>query len=101
VKITPTPEVLAALGLKQDATLSKGRGCLYCHGAGFRGRLGIFELLPLDDGIRRLAMQRAASTDITNYAITQGMRTMRDDGIEKALKGATTAEEVIRATRSR
>jgi general secretion pathway protein E len=75
-----------------------GRGCENCNRTGFRGRLGIFELLPLDDAIRALVLERASAGAIREAAVRAGMRTMRRDGLEKAARGLTTIAEVLRAT---
>lgn len=75
-----------------------GSGCDYCSGTGYRGRIGIFEVLPVEDEIRELIMQRATVKDIKDKAISLGMRTLRQDGIEKVKKGVTTIDEVLRVT---
>jgi general secretion pathway protein E len=75
-----------------------GVGCEECHNKGYRGRVGIHELLLLTDAIRALVMARADAATIRRAAVDSGMRTLRDDGAEKVLAGATTVEEVIRVT---
>jgi general secretion pathway protein E len=75
-----------------------GSGCDYCSGTGYRGRIGIFEVLPVGDEIRELIMQRATVKEIKDKAIALGMRTLREDGIEKVKKGITTIDEVLRVT---
>jgi general secretion pathway protein E len=75
-----------------------GEGCEYCSGTGYRGRIGIFEVLPVGDDIRDLVMQRATVKEIKDKAISLGMRTLREDGIEKVKKGITTIDEVLRVT---
>ncbi len=75
-----------------------GSGCDYCSGTGYRGRIGIFEVLPVEDKIRELIMQRATVKEIKDKAISLGMRTLRQDGIEKVKKGITTIDEVLRVT---
>jgi type IV pilus assembly protein PilB len=97
----PEPEVVRVLGLPENSILSRGKGCAHCRGTGYRGRIGIFELLTVDDTIRRLAMQRSSAPEILNHATSVGMITLRQHGIEKILQGATTPEEVIRTSRSR
>jgi general secretion pathway protein E len=85
--------------LKADhATPYKGRGCDDCMQTGFHGRSGIFELLPVDDQIRHLITDRSPSHVIRRAAIDQGMVTLREDGLAKALEGRTTVEEVLRVT---
>jgi type IV pilus assembly protein PilB len=100
-RVLPDPVVAAALKLPEGAVLSRGRGCPYCRNTGYRGRLGTFELLTIDDEVRHLTMKRAASSDIAGYAVAQGMRTLRDDGIQKVIQGLTTAEELVRVAGSR
>jgi general secretion pathway protein E len=75
-----------------------GSGCDYCSGTGYRGRIGIFEVLPVGDEIRELIMQRATVKEIKDKAIALGMRTLREDGIEKVKRGVTTIDEVLRVT---
>ena len=75
-----------------------GAGCEECHHKGYRGRVGIHKLLLLTDSLRALVMARADAATIRRAAVNSGMRTLRDDGAEKVLAGATTVEEVIRVT---
>jgi general secretion pathway protein E len=75
-----------------------GEGCEHCSGTGYRGRIGIFEVLPVGDEIRELVMQRATVKEIKDKAISLGMRTLREDGIGKVKKGITTIDEVLRVT---
>ncbi|PLX27058.1 hypothetical protein C0583_04920 [Candidatus Parcubacteria bacterium] len=79
--------------------LYKGVGCDACSHTGFKGRIGIFELLVLDEEIRRLIVNRASSDDLQEAAIKAGMTSMLHDGIIKAFKGTTTLMEVFRVTR--
>jgi type II secretory ATPase GspE/PulE/Tfp pilus assembly ATPase PilB-like protein len=78
--------------------LRAGAGCAVCRRTGYRGRIGLFELLVVDDTLRRNIQARANSTQIKTAAIAGGMATLRDDGIAKALAGATTIDEVVRVT---
>jgi type II secretory ATPase GspE/PulE/Tfp pilus assembly ATPase PilB-like protein len=75
-----------------------GTGCDYCSGTGYRGRIGIFEVLPVGDEIRELIMRHATVKEIKDKAMSLGMRTLREDGIEKVKKGITTIDEVLRVT---
>jgi type II secretory ATPase GspE/PulE/Tfp pilus assembly ATPase PilB-like protein len=77
-----------------------GRGCDACGGTGFRGRSGIFELLPVTDGIRELVLARADAGALRTKAAAEGMRPLREDGWEKVRQGITTIEEVLRVTRA-
>ncbi len=78
--------------------LYRGRGCDRCLNTGYSGRLGIFELLVLSDPIRRLVMAREDSLKIKEFALKEGMISLHDDGINKALRGLTTLEEVMRVS---
>jgi general secretion pathway protein E len=75
-----------------------GRGCEHCFGSGYTGRVGIFELMELDDGIRQLIMKNEDAVAITNAARRIGMRNLREDGWSKVATGVTTADEVMRVT---
>lgn len=76
----------------------KGKGCSVCGGKGYKGRLGIYELLPVSPGIQELTNKRASGADIFTQAVAEGMITMKQDGILKVLQGITTMEEVYRVT---
>ncbi len=76
----------------------RGAGCEHCSGSGFTGRVGIFELMELDDEVRGLIMSNADAARITTAARRQGMRSLREDGWIKVSAGVTTAAEVIRVT---
>ncbi|MGD0130404.1 MAG: type II secretion system ATPase GspE [Bryobacteraceae bacterium] len=75
-----------------------GRGCERCFGSGYKGRMGIFELMELGDEIRQLIMKNADAASITNVARRNGMRNLREDGWLKVMSGVTTADEVMRVT---
>ena len=77
----------------------KGSGCTECGGTGYHGRLGIFELLTLDDSIQQRIIEGAGRIDIINEALAEGMISLRMDGLEKVQQGITTYEEVLRVTR--
>ena len=78
--------------------LYRGQGCEKCKGKGYLGRPGIFELLVIDNEIRPMITERMDSQRIKNHAVSQGMKTLRQDGIEKVIQGITTLEEVLRVT---
>jgi general secretion pathway protein E/type IV pilus assembly protein PilB len=86
--------------LGPEAVLYRAVGCRQCLHVGYRGRLGLFELLPSTDEIRRLAHERASSWTIEQTATSLGMRTLRDDGWRKVLDGRTTIDEVLRVTKA-
>jgi len=91
---------LRALGLTPtDGTLYAARGCLACQGSGYRGRTGIYELLQVDDELRRLIHDRASEQVLRAHAVSHGMRSLRDDGMRWACQGVISLEEVVRVTR--
>jgi len=98
----PSEAEMRTLGLDtastQGATFQKGKGCSNCTGTGYRGRFGIFEIFVIDDEARKLIYEKVPSSILRNRAREMGMRTLREDGIRKALAGLTTCDEVIRAT---
>jgi type IV pilus assembly protein PilB len=73
-------------------------GCVRCQGMGYRGRLGIYEVMTMSSELRELTLARASSDQITEVAVRQGMRRMRDDGLEKVKAGLTSLAEVARIT---
>ncbi|MCO5061704.1 MAG: Flp pilus assembly complex ATPase component TadA [Kiritimatiellae bacterium] len=81
-----------------EGVIMEAAGCEECRGTGFRGRTGIYEILVINDTIRPLIVSRASSSAIKQEAIRLGMRTLREDGWTKALKGVTTLEEVVRVS---
>jgi len=85
--------------LDKGRTIFKGRGCRDCRHSGYRGRLGIFELLSINEEIREMILQRRSAGDIQTVAKKQGLKLMRDDGWNKVLKGITTIEEIVRVTK--
>jgi type IV pilus assembly protein PilB len=93
-----TPEVRATLG-KEKLKFHRGKGCDACGGKGYKGRVGVFEVLDVNEPIRDLVLKRSSGDSITEQAIKDGMVTMVQDGIVKALRGLTTLEEVWRVTR--
>jgi len=82
----------------KDATLFKGAGCRACNNTGYRGRVGIFELMAVDEDVQKLIYKRVPSTEIRKLARQSGMKTLREDGMLKVLSGMTTLEEVMRVT---
>ena len=99
---TPDPKVVQALGLDQEEVAKKtwihGAGCDNCNGTGYKGRKGIFEIMVINDEIRHLIYQCVSANEIRVAARKAGMRTLRDDGLNKAAMGLTTLEEVLRIT---
>ena len=80
----------------KDKVLYKPRGCEYCSGIGFRGRIGIFEMMYLNNEIRTLAFERAPTNKIRKAALASGMKSLLADGRLKILNGTTTAEEIVK-----
>ncbi len=101
-EVHPTAEMLAETGLgkslPEGALFYRGRGCEKCMDIGYRGRTGIYELLPMDEQVRDLLLQNRDSASIRGAAVKKGMKTLRDYGLELALRGVTTIEEVLRVT---
>lgn len=89
---------LHAVGYDKEIKFYKSKGCPACGGSGYKGRLGIFEVLEIDDGLEALIVRRAAATDIAKYAMERHMYPMKIDGYFKALRGLTSIDEVLRAT---
>ena len=79
-----------------SATFVKGRGCNYCSKNGYRGRLGIYELMLVNSKIRELIFKQVSAVEIKKVAITQGMRTLYNDGLWKTIRGITTLDEVYK-----
>jgi general secretion pathway protein E/type IV pilus assembly protein PilB len=86
-------------GSEVPEVLYKGAGCQNCQGTGYRGRQGVFEMMPITDEIRALILNRSSSRDIRKMALQEGMTSLRDDGWRLVREGRTTAEEVVRMTK--
>jgi type IV pilus assembly protein PilB len=93
-------EVLDKLGIKTDKDVMgyQAIGCKHCNQTGYRGRMGTLEVLEIDDTIKDMILKKASSDDIKEYACSKGMKTLRENAIQKFLMGLTTVEEVIRIT---
>lgn len=102
-KYIPSEAVLESAGITpemaKNANFMKGKGCSNCGKSGFRGRLGIFELLLMTARIREMAFSGTATQEIRKAARAQGMHTLYEDGVDKVLKGITTVEEVYRVAK--
>ena len=100
----PTEEQLMELELRPDdvkgRTFYYGKGCDYCNNTGYKGRLGIFEVMIFDDEIRELVMQHASTNVLRSEARKRGMRTLRQSGLLAIYDGITTIEEVAKETLS-
>jgi type IV pilus assembly protein PilB len=98
----PTEEQLLELNLKPedigDRVFYYGKGCDYCNNTGYRGRLGIFETMVLDDELREMIMQRASTALLRREAIKRGMRALRETGLLAIYDGTTTLDEIVKET---
>jgi len=92
----PTKEEIKELGLPEgDYTFYRGVGCEHCLGTGYRGRTGIFEVLEIDEEMKKLINETQDAVKIKQFARRKGYRTMLEDGIKKILKGITTSSEIL------
>jgi type II secretory ATPase GspE/PulE/Tfp pilus assembly ATPase PilB-like protein len=89
----------AEFGAEVPEVLYRGRGCRNCQGTGYRGRQGVFEMMPISDEIRALILERASSREVRRMAVKQGMSSLREDGWRLIREGKTTPEEVLRMTK--
>ncbi|OGF12791.1 MAG: type IV-A pilus assembly ATPase PilB [Candidatus Eisenbacteria bacterium RBG_16_71_46] len=78
----------------------EGAGCVECNNTGYRGRQGVYEVMPMTNKIRELVLERASAAEIKKTAIDEGMLTLRRDGLEKLRRGMTSAEEILKETAS-
>lgn len=96
------PQLLIDLGVSPDEvrsfTIYKGKGCSICNNTGYKGRLGLYEVMPMKEEVKELVLSRASTTEIKKEAIRMGMKTLRQSGILKVKNGLTTVEEVLRST---
>jgi type IV pilus assembly protein PilB len=97
-----SPQVLIQIGFAPDEVKSlkvkKGRGCEKCKNTGYKGRLGLFEVLLFSDEIRDMILSGASSIELKRRAVEEGMETLRMAGLNKIRDGITTLEEVLRET---
>lgn len=94
----PDPENIRRLGLDPAATYVRGKGCENCSKTGYRGRMGVYEVLEMTSEIRRMILAGKNASEIQQTAINNGMLTLRQDASDKVLEGRTTIEEVVRVT---
>ena len=96
----PPRDAVRRLGIELESdtkvTFYRGRGCDHCRGNGYRGRIGVYELMFMTDRIRDLVLQKCSSHVVREAAIEAGMKTLKDDAIAKILLGQTTLEECLR-----
>ncbi|MFH1867548.1 MAG: ATPase, T2SS/T4P/T4SS family [Candidatus Omnitrophota bacterium] len=86
------------INVGREAVFYHGKGCHKCGKSGYHGRLGTLEILLIDEDIRDMIIKKKSSDEIKEYAVSKGMRTLRDNAFEKCVKGMTTVEEVLRVT---
>ena len=98
--IEEVEKLRAEFGAEVPEELYRGAGCRNCQGTGYRGRQGVFEMMPVTDDIRALILQRASSQTIRKVAMRQGMNSLRSDGWRLIREGKTTPEEVLRMTKN-
>ena len=100
----PHPEQLRELGIKEESfrkigqSFYRGTGCTKCRNTGYRGRLGIHELLEMSEGLKNTILESSDSDSIKKQALKEKMITLRRDGVNKILHGLTTAEEILSLT---
>ncbi len=98
----PPRDAIKRLGMNLDeidksrVTFFRGRGCDVCKGSGYKGRIGCYELMPVTDKVRELILAHASAYAIREAAVEAGMRTLKEDAMEKILLGVTTLEESLR-----
>ena len=86
-------------GAEVPEVIYRGKGCRHCQGQGYRGRQGVFEMMPISDDMRALIQERSSSRDLRRLAVKQGMSSLREDGWRLIREGQTTPEEVLRMTK--
>ena len=100
--VTYPEEYLNAAGLKpqdiQGMTFYRGKGCDTCGGSGYKGRQGLYEVMAMSPALRRMILQNASTAELQAQAISEGMLTLRMDGMMKVARGVTTLEEVLKET---
>ncbi|MFA4829013.1 MAG: ATPase, T2SS/T4P/T4SS family [Thermodesulfovibrionales bacterium] len=91
-------DILKTIGIKGKILLHRGKGCGECRSTGYLGREGLFELLIITEGIKKLIVEKATASEIKAQAIKEGFKAMREEGLLKVVEGVTTLEEVVRVT---
>ena len=98
IEYTPAPEYLAYFETElKGHRFIKGTGCAECRGSGYRGRVGLFEILEIDNNFRTLVVEQASMDALQQYVEKTGMKTLKQDGLEKVRAGLTTLEEIVKA----
>jgi type IV pilus assembly protein PilB len=95
-------QTLIDIGFKPEelgeVKVVKGKGCATCNGTGYKGRVGLYEVMEITEGIRDLIMVGATAVEIKRKALDEGMLTLRQSGLEKIRNSVTTVDEVVRET---
>ncbi|HEX7320770.1 MAG TPA: type IV-A pilus assembly ATPase PilB [bacterium] len=103
-QIKVSPKLLEEAGIPEgtfpDNLVFKGAGCSNCGQSGYRGRVGLYEVMPISPDMRNMILKGASSDEVAKQSRLEGMKTLRDDGIDKIIKGVTTVEELMRETAS-
>jgi general secretion pathway protein E len=101
--ITFDPEILENEGINpalfEGKTVYRAEGCAKCQKTGYRDRIGIYEMIRVNDKVRKMIIEKRDAAYIRDRCIEMGLRTMLDDGINKVLEGTTTLDEVVRVIR--
>jgi type IV pilus assembly protein PilB len=100
----PEPRELLEVGFPEWripdlAQFFRAQGCAACSNTGYRGRFGLYEVMPMSEEIERLTVERASADAVRSVAIQQGMKTLREDGLDKAAAGITSLEEIARVVK--
>jgi type IV pilus assembly protein PilB len=100
--VTYPEEYILAAGITPEElegiTFYRGAGCDACGGSGYRGRQGLYEVMAMSPSLRRMILQNASTAELQEQAISEGMLTLRMDGMVKIKQGITTLEEVVKET---
>lgn len=96
--VPPDPAWAEALGLTVQERIHRGRGCTHCNGTGYRGRMALFEVMPVDEPMAEMIARAASVYDLRRHARRQGMHVLREEALLRMRAGLTTPEEVLRET---
>ncbi|NOZ63443.1 MAG: type II secretion system ATPase GspE [Caldiserica bacterium] len=95
---SPPADILELMGVEKGTKFYRGKGCKFCRNTGYLGRIGIFELMIMNDKLREIALRRVPASEVRKVCVKMGMKTLREAGLEKAIEGMTTLEELLRVT---
>jgi type IV pilus assembly protein PilB len=102
VPVTAEPAALREVGFSEEqirtAQLVKGKGCERCGGSGYKGRVALYEVMPMTDALKEMVLQGCSTAELKNEMIRQGIWTLRMSGIHMACKGVTTVDEITNCT---